>query len=225
MKKYTDSTLFLIVVSLIIAAVLNFLLGAVPGLSSDKTATQVNFSSVQETTPASKAAAFTVQEPATDSQQSIEKLQPGPAPAPTSESIHTSTPRAVPTEDYQDAQWIANVQKHLGLLSNDAEEVGNTTSNLDSDMLATYGQYLIDDTQTATEENKQYMVSPKCQDARKEWELALQDYSSAGELMIKASEEGKSNDTNGDDVNQALYLIDSGSGHLNSVNEFLETSA
>jgi hypothetical protein len=139
--------------------------------------------------------------------------------------MRISTPRAVPTEDYQDAQWIANVQKHLAFLSNDAEAVGNMTSNLDSDKLASYGQYLIDDTQIAIEENKQYEVSPKCQDAKNEWALALQDYSSAGELMIKASEDTESNDTNGDYANQALSLIDSGSGHLNSVKEFLETSA
>lgn len=193
MKKYTNNTLLLIVVSLIIATVLNFLLGAIPGFSSEKTVAQANSSPVQEITPA--------------------------------KSIQTPTPRAVPKEDYQDAQWTANVQKHSALLSEDIKAVGNTTSNLDSDKLATYGQYLIDDTQAAVEENNQYMVSPKCQDTQNEWELALKDYSSAGELMIKASEEAGSNNTDGNDVEQASSLIDSGSGHLNSVKEFLKTSA
>lgn len=209
MKKYTDSILFLIVASLIIAAVLNFLLGAIPELSNDKTVTQINSSSVQEPAPVS-------------SLQSAEKLQP--VSTSTSESIHTSTFRVIPPEDYQDAQWTANVQKHSASLSEDVKSVGNTSSNLDSDKLATYGQYLIDDTQTAIEENKQYKVSPKYQDAQNEWGLALQDYSSAGEFMVKASEEAESNNTNVDDVKQAVLLINSGSGHLNSIKELFKTS-
>ena len=84
---------------------------------------------------------------------------------------------------------------------------------------------MIDDTQMAIEENKQYIVSPKCQDARKEWELALNDYSSAGELMTQAAGETNNNNTDGDDIKQALSLIDSGSGHFRKVQEFLKTAA
>jgi len=226
MNKNTKSAFILIVVSLIIAAVLNFLLGSFLNLSSDKPDTRVNFSSVQENTTASQAAPFTVQNSAPESSsQSAEALQPTPTPAPISALTPTSTPRAVPAEDYQDAQWMANVQKHSALLSNDIEEVGNTTSNSDSDKLATYGQYLIDDTQTAIEENNQYVVSPKCQDARKEWELALNDYSSAGELMTQVAGGANNNNTDSDDIKQALSLIDSGSGHFRKVQEFLKTAA
>lgn len=151
-------------------------------------------------------------------------MQPASTQAPISGSTPASTPKTVPTEDYQDAQWIANVQKHSGLLSKDIEAVGNTTSSLDSDSLATYGQYLTDATQTAIEENNQYIVSPKCQGAQKEWELALDDCSSAGELMTQAAGEAKNNDTNGNDVEQALSLIDSGSGHFSKVQEFIKTA-
>ena len=226
MNKNTKSILLLIMVSLIIAAALNFLLGAFLDLSSDKPDAHVNSSSVLENTTASNVIPFTAQEAAqVSSPQSAEALQATSTPTPISALTPTSTPRHVSAEDYQDAQWIANVQKHSALLSNDIEEIGNTTSDLDSDKLATYGQYLIDDTQMAIEENKQYIVSPKCQDARKEWELALNDYSSAGELMTQAAGETNNNNTDGDDIKQALSLIDSGSGHFRKVQEFLKTAA
>jgi hypothetical protein len=227
MNKDRKSLLQLIVVSLIIAAVLNFILGALLELSSDKTDTQVNSSSIQETIPATHVTPSTVQKPTSiSSSQSAETLQPTPKPVPTfaSISISISTSKAASTEDYQDAQWIANVQKHSVLLIKDIEEIGNTTSNLDSDTLATYGQYLIEDTQTAIEENNQYMVSPKCQDAQKEWGSALSDYSSAGKLMIQAAG-AKNNDTNGNDIKQALSLIDSGYVHFKKVQESLKTAA
>ena len=225
MNQNTKSTFLFIVVCLIIAAVLNFLLGTVLDLSSDKPDTRVNSSSVQENNTTGHVAPFTVQGPAQVSlPQSAEALQPAPTTAPISALTPKSTPRAVPAEDYQDAQWIANAQKHSALLSNDIEEIRNTTSDLGSEKLATYGQYLIDDTQMAIEENKQYIVSPKCQDARKEWELALNDYSSAGELMTQTAGEANNNNTDGDDIKQALSLIDSGSGHFRKVQEFLKTA-
>ncbi len=225
MNKDTKSFILLIVVSLIIATVLNFLLGALLELSSNKTDTQVNSSSNLVTTPASRGSQSSVlgTNPVNPI-QSTEALQPASTQAPISGSTPTATPKTVPTEDYQDAQWIANVQKHSGLLSKYIEAVGNTTSSLDSDSLTTYGQYLADATQMAIEENNQYIVSPKCQDAQKEWELALDDYSSGGELMTQAAGEAKNNDTNGNDVEQALALIDSGSGHFSKVQEFLKTA-
>ena len=224
MNKDIKSILFLVVVSLVIAAVLNFLLGAIPGLNSDKTDTQANSSSIRETAPASQVTPTIVQEPThLSSQQSTETLQPTSTP-PASASTPTLNPKTAPTEDYLDAQWIANVQKHSVSLSKDVEAVGNMTSNLSSDTLTTYGQYLMDDTQTAIEENNQYIVSPKCQDAQKEWELALDDYSFAGKLMTQVAGEAKNNDTNGEDVEQALSLIDSGSGHFSKVQEFLKTA-
>lgn len=63
MNKDIKSILFLVVVSLVIAAVLNFLLGAIPGLNSDKTDTQANSSSIRETAPASQVTPTIVQEP------------------------------------------------------------------------------------------------------------------------------------------------------------------
>lgn len=223
MNKDKKSLLLLIVASLVIAGVLNFLLGTFLDVSSDKTGTQANSSSIQGLTNASQSAPLTVQAPDhISSPQSDEALQQTPTPSPISALIRTSTSRAVPAEDYQDAQWIANVQEHSATLSKDIEGIDNRTSNLSSDKLATCGQYLIDDTQTAIEENKQYIVSSKCQDSRKEWESALNDYSSAGELMSQAAGEAENNNTNGDDVKQALSLIDSGSGHLKKVQEFLK---
>ena len=196
-------------------------MGALLELSNNKTDTQVNSSLNKETTPASRVSQYPVQEANPLSPpQSTEALQTAPTLAP----ISASTPKTAPIEDYQDAQWMANVQKHSGLLSKDIEAVGNTTTSLDSDTLTTYGQYLTDDTQMAIEENNQYIVSPKCQDAQKEWELALDDYSFAGKLMTQVAGEAKNNDTNGEDVEQALSLIDSGSGHFSKVQEFLKTA-
>jgi len=42
--------------------------------------------------------------------------------------------------------------------------------------------------------------------------------------MTQAAGEAKNNDTNGNDVEQALSLIDSGSGHFSKVQEFIKTA-
>lgn len=211
MDKDRKSLLHLIVISLVIAGVLNSLLGAFLESGGNKSDTRENSSLIQGVKHSDQAVPFTVKGPANVSSQQFAWAK--------------STPGAVSAADYQDAQWIENVQKHSELLGKDIEEVNKTKSNLDSDTLEAYGQYLIEDTKTAIEENKQYIVSPKCQDAQKEWELALNDYSSAGELMSQFAGEAKNNDTDSDDIKQVLSLIDSGSGHFRKVQEFLITNA
>ncbi|RPJ77159.1 MAG: hypothetical protein EHM20_06545, partial [Alphaproteobacteria bacterium] len=85
---------------------------------------------------------------------------------------------------YQDIAWGANVQKHLKILKTDWDGVSNATNNSDYTTLAVYAEYIVNDTQNAIEENDQYTVSSKLQDAQKEWRTALQDYNSAGQFLL-----------------------------------------
>lgn len=224
MDKNTKSILLLIVVSLIIAGAFNFILGALLDPDSYKPVSHESPSSSQGITQAEQDAQAAGNSTAdVSSLQSGDALQQTPAQTPESAVVPASISAAVQAGDYQDVQWIANVQKHSALLSKDVNELGTTSSDLGANELASYGQLLIMDTQSAIEENKQYVVSPKLQSAQKEWELALNDYSSAGELLSQAADK-TNNVSNSDDTKRALSLVDSGSGHFGKVQEYLKTT-
>ena len=55
--------------------------------------------------------------------------------------------------------------------------------------------------QKALNENNQSTVSPKYQDAQKEWVLALLDSNSAGKYLIMVANDGKSGNMNIENVN------------------------
>jgi len=68
----------------------------------------------------------------------------------------------------QDIAWAANVQKHLKILNADLNGVSSAANTSDYTTLADYAEKIVNDTQNAMDENDQYTVSSKLQDAQKE---------------------------------------------------------
>ena len=123
---------------------------------------------------------------------------------------------------YKNVEWGANVQKHLTILKTDFNNVSNAANNSDYTELATYTQYTINHTQKAIEENDQYKVSPKLQEAQKEWRMALHDYNSAGRFLQQGTNEMKSGNERFVNFKQAAALGNSGTFHLKRMSESLE---
>lgn len=120
---------------------------------------------------------------------------------------------------YQDIAWGNNVQKHLRILKTDLDGVSNATNNSDYTMLAVYAQQIVNDTENATKENDQYTVSPKLQDAQKEWRVALQDYNSAGQFLLQGANEAKNGTVGAETFLKARTFRNSGTDHLKRASE------
>jgi len=133
-----------------------------------------------------------------------------------------SLPQLTLISMYKNVEWGANVQKHLTILKTDFNNVSNAANNSNYAELATYTQYTINHTQKAIEENDQYKVSPKLQEAQKEWRMALQDYNSAGQFLLQGTNEMKSGNERFVNFKQAAALGNSGTSHLKRMSESLE---
>ncbi|OEU42302.1 hypothetical protein BGV40_10180 [Methanosarcina sp. Ant1] len=120
---------------------------------------------------------------------------------------------------YQDRQWEYSMARHTSLLSPYLKTVSDASRSGDFKTLVTYGQYIADDTQKAIDENNQFKVSPKLQEAQKEWGLAIQDYNSAGKLMVKAGNEALANIDAVADINQSSEYLKTGNNHYNRANQ------
>jgi len=140
----------------------------------------------------------------------------------------TPTPVVTPTPTqpvYQDIAWLQYVQRYLPLIGTDFTNAGSAANNSDYTTLSIAGQNIVDDTQKALDENNQYNISPKYQDAKNEWTLALKDYNSAGEYLILVADDGKIGKTNTENLNKFTSLCSSGTGHLNRVGALIQTEA
>jgi hypothetical protein len=122
---------------------------------------------------------------------------------------------ATQTADYQDSAWLANMQRFSSLLDNDFKSVSAVSSSDDFSPITVFGRYLIYDTQRAIDDNERYNVSPKYQDAQKEWRLAMQDYNLAGKIMVEAGGEALNNTDASAYVNQYTAYLNSGNKHAN----------
>ncbi|MDR7666039.1 hypothetical protein RG963_09685 [Methanosarcina sp. Z-7115] len=120
---------------------------------------------------------------------------------------------------YQDIAWGTNVQKHLNILKTDLDGVSNATNNSDYATLAVYSQQIVNDTQNAIQENDQYTVSPKLQDAQKEWRAGLQDYNSAGQFLLQGANKAKNGTLGAENFQKARTFRNSGTGHLEKASE------
>lgn len=120
---------------------------------------------------------------------------------------------------YQDIAWGANVQKHLKILNSDMNGVSSAINTSDYNTLTVYAQYIVNDTQKAIEENDQYTLSSKLQDAQKEWRAALEDYNSAGQFLLQGANEAKNGTGGTENFQKAGTFRDSGTAHLKNASE------
>jgi hypothetical protein len=119
----------------------------------------------------------------------------------------------------QDIAWGTNVQKHLKILNTDLDGVSSAANNSDYTTLAVYAQKIVNDTQNATQENDQYTVSSKLQDAQNEWRAALQEYNSAGQFLLQGANEAKNGTVGAEDFQKARTFRNSGTDHLKKASE------
>lgn len=95
-------------------------------------------------------------------------------------------------DGYQDSDWLAYLQIHMAIISLDLEGLssaqGDTPGSFDTKIMIEYGQNLVNDTQTAIEENDKYTVSPELQETQKYWRMSLQNYNSAGQFTVIGAE-------------------------------------
>lgn len=131
----------------------------------------------------------------------------------------SSSPQNPLKSAYQDITWGANVQKHLKILKADMDGVSDAANNSDYNTLAVCAQNIVNDTQNAIQENDQYTVSSKLQDAQKEWRAALQDYNSAGQFLLQGANEAENGTGGAENFQKASTFSDSGTGHLMNASE------
>ncbi|AKB79931.1 hypothetical protein MSHOH_3448 [Methanosarcina horonobensis HB-1 = JCM 15518] len=125
---------------------------------------------------------------------------------------------------YQDIAWGTNVQKNLKILKTDLDGISGAVNNSDYVTLAVYARQTVNDTQNAIQENDQYTVSPKLQDAQNEWRMALLDYNSAGQFLLKGANEAKNGTGGAEYFQKANVSSNSGTDHLKRASELAGTT-
>lgn len=96
--------------------------------------------------------------------------------------------------EYQDAQWNTSFHNTLALIHSDLNAsiaATDMTNSLTDPSYTTAAQNLIKDSKAAINENNNFTVSPKLQEAQKEWGLGLNDSISVGVCMLNVSEATK----------------------------------
>ena len=89
--------------------------------------------------------------------------------------------------EYQDLAWMEHGEKYSALVESDLKNTELAQNTQDFKLLAEYGQDLVNDTQNALDGSSQYTVSPKYQEAKTEWELAMSDANSAGQYIVSSA--------------------------------------
>jgi hypothetical protein len=90
-----------------------------------------------------------------------------------------------------DKEWGRNALFHANSLKIDVDSISQSENNSDYDSIISSGQTLVNDTQSALDDNAEYIVAPQYQDAQKEWVSTLQDLNSAGQATINLGKSGK----------------------------------
>ena len=133
--------------------------------------------------------------------------------------------KKAPQSDAQDTAWKSSVQNNSLLLQTDFANVGtaiNDTKNLDYNTLSIKGKSIIDDSNKALDENNQYNLSAKYQDAQKEWVLALEDCNSAGESMNTVVDDGKKGNVISENVQKVASFITSAQAHIKKTDTLIQ---
>jgi len=128
---------------------------------------------------------------------------------------------------YQDLAWKKNFEQNSHNIDVDLQNIqtsektiqidkkSNLTSevNFNTDLLVSSEQTLVNDAQDALNESNNFTVSPKYQEAQKEWELALQDYYNGGNYLIIVANEGEIGKVNPEESKNGQSLLNSAENH------------
>lgn len=100
---------------------------------------------------------------------------------------NTSTQVNSEQPEYQDLAWMEHGEKYSALIKSDIDNIALAQNTQDFKLLAEYGQDIVNDTRNALDGSSQYTVSPKYQEAKTEWELAMSDANSAGQYIVSSA--------------------------------------
>jgi hypothetical protein len=125
----------------------------------------------------------------------------------------------------QDMVWMKHIEKYGSLTQSDMDNVGMAANISDYNLMKSYGQDLVNDTQSGLDENSNYTLSSKYQEAQNEWVQALTDLNSAGKYIVMSADEclAYGVPVRNLDYEQKIqnYTV-SGTGHMNRANALLE---
>lgn len=128
-----------------------------------------------------------------------------------------------PTSTYQDEEWSISVNKWMPILSEDMTTLGTYATSGDYENMYAKARLLKADCKFALEESQGYTVSPKYEDAKKEYELSLDDFTSAArgiQYAVEAQDRGDADNAT-KMLNTANVYIKSGTEHMTNAGNAL----
>ncbi len=120
-----------------------------------------------------------------------------------------------------DHAWFGSVAHYSALLETNLDEISVTMNNRNYVALATIGQKIMDDTQTALEDNGRYTVSPMFQEAQSEWALSLTDLNNVGKYTTLIAKDLKAGIDDPENIGMWITYSDSAIYHMNRAVELM----
>lgn len=127
-----------------------------------------------------------------------------------------TVPLALGATKYQDAKWFAAADSDVKSVTNDMTGIDVAMEHSDTQSLSTYGGYLYTDSQKAIDDSNLYDVSPHLQDAKDEYNSAMEQAEWAGAYYQTAIKEyDKGNEKNAkSDLTKATQSKENYAKHL-----------
>ena len=127
-------------------------------------------------------------------------------------------------EESQDQKWRESSAKNAILVGDNLKKMEAASANEDYEMWALAAKYLYEDAQYALDDSTQYSVSSKYEDAKYEYEKAMNDYKLAGQYSITGIDKIQHGfvEEGNVDIKLASDYIESGNNHLQKATDLLK---
>jgi hypothetical protein len=107
--------------------------------------------------------------------------------------------------------WIQSQAKYCGIIGPELSSAGDAINNYDYNSMVIYGQKIEADAAAAFQESNNYSVSPRYQEAKRNWEIALLNYQTAGKyIKIVGTEKG----TNQENIQNVINYCETGTAYF-----------
>lgn len=113
---------------------------------------------------------------------------------------------------YDNTEWLQSYARYRSIIGPELSSAGTAATNYDYDSMVIYGQKIEEDTRAAFQESQNYNVSPRYQEAKRNWEIALLNYQKAGEYIKIAGTDKGSNLNN---IQKVTNYCETGTTYLN----------
>jgi hypothetical protein len=127
--------------------------------------------------------------------------------------------------DNGDDAWLGYVKNNTVDLGNTMDGISKSIKSGEFGSLQGYSEVLTMSADQLIKEDDYYKISPKYQEANKEWLAGLKDYSACGKHLHAASIDAQNGRVNEDDMKWATELRDSGTGHMKKTADLIKTTS